>query len=487
MKYSSLFKYAALGISIFSGCEKADRVDSPNVVIIFIDDEGYGDVGCFGASGFDTPNLDQMASQGMRFTNFYSGSAVCSASRAALLTGCYPPRVGILSVLMPDAKIGLNPDETIIPEMLKEKGYVSAIIGKWHLGDNKKFMPLKQGFDEYFGLPYSNDMWPVHYNGLPVSPDNYLKEWKLTCKPLALYEGNEIIDTIATLQDQDQLTTRYTERAIDFIKKNKNNPFLLYLPHTMGHVPLGVSDKFRGKSQQGLYGDVMMEIDWSVGEILKTLKDCKIDKNTLVIFATDNGPWLNYGNHAGSAGSLREGKNTVFEGGFRVPCIMIWPDVIPEGTVCNEIAGSIDILPTLADITGATLPENKIDGLSFLSLLNGDFQDPPRHDYFFYTDQRLNAVRLDNWKLVLPHNFYSNIGSIVGKDGWPGEMNRASFEGGLYNMRRDPGERYNVKEVYPEIAEKLEKMAEKMRVELGDANMKITGKENRLPGRITEN
>ncbi len=217
-------------------------------------------------------------------------------------------------------------------------------------------------------------MWPVHYNGKPVSRENFLKEWKLTCPPLPLIDGNEKIEEISTLGDMDQLTTRYTGRAVDFIKRNSKTPFFLYVPHTMGHVPLGVSDKFRGKSEQGMYGDVMMEIDWSVGEILKTLKECGIEDNTLVIFTTDNGPWLNYGNHGGSAGGLREGKGTPFKGGFRVPCIMKWPEVIPSGTICNQITGSIDILPTIAAIVGAGLPEKKIDGISVLPLLEGDLK-----------------------------------------------------------------------------------------------------------------
>jgi len=426
-----------------------------------------------------------MASQGMRFTNFYSGSAVCSPSRAALLTGCYPPRVGITKVLFPFDNIGMNQEETTIAEMLKQKSYVTAIVGKWHLGHQQEFLPLQHGFDEYLGLPYSNDMWPVHYNGKPVSSENFLKEWKLNCPSLPLIDGNEKIEEISTLGDMAQLTTRYTERAVDFIKRNSNPPFFLYVPQTMGHVPLGVSDKFRGKSEQGMYGDVMMEIDWSVGEILKTLKECGIEDNTLVIFTTDNGPWLNYGNHGGSTGGLREGKGTPFEGGFRVPCIMKWPEVIPAGTICNQMAGSIDILPAVAAIVGADLPERKIDGVNILPLLKGDFEKNPRHEYFFYSGKTLTAVRRDNWKLLFPRTMNTNVGSKVGKDGWPGEMNRVDFEGGLYDMRRDTGERYDMKDVHPEIVKELEDLAGQMREELGDLKLKIEGNGNRAPGRVS--
>ncbi|HDJ33789.1 MAG TPA: arylsulfatase [Bacteroidetes bacterium] len=484
MKNKFVLSSAAL---LFPGvclAEAPEKKSLPNIVVIFIDDMGYGDVGCFGATGYETPNIDRMAGQGMRFTSFYSGSAVSSPSRAALLTGCFPPRIGITDVLMPDARIGLSPDETIIPEVLTQKGYVSAIIGKWHLGDAGKFMPLQQGFDEYFGLPYSNDLWPVHYNGKPVTRDNYLKEWKLHCKPLRLFEGNEPVDVIENLQDQDQLTTRYTRRAVEFIRKNWDKPFFLYVSHNMGHVPLGVSDKFRGKSSQGLYGDVMMEIDWSVGEIMKALKENGMENNTLVIFTSDNGPWLNYGNHAGSAGGLREGKNTVFEGGFRVSCIMKWPAVIPAGTVCNKMASSIDLLPTFAAITGASLPERPIDGVNILPLMKGDLEAEPRQVYFFYTDRALNAVRKGNWKLVLPHTFYSNKGSIVGSEGWPGVMNMTHTRGGLYDMRRDPGEWYDMSEVYPEVVKELTELADSISLKLGDSLSDRYGEECRSPGRL---
>jgi len=381
MKLNLIFKTVAI-LLLFSSCNSIPSDDLlPNVVIVFIDDEGYGDVGCFGATEFETPNLDLMASEGMRFTNFYRGSAVCSPSRAALLTGCYPPRVGMTKVLFPFDSIGINAEETTIAKLLKQKNYATAIFGKWHLGYQEEFLPFQHGFDEYFGLPYSNDMWPVHYNGLPVTEETHMNSWRLNCPPLKLYNGNRKIKEISTLDDQNMLTTWYTERAVDFIKRNQEGPFFLCIPHTMAQVPLGVSDKFKGKSKQGMYVDVMMEIDWSVGEILRTLKECGIEDNTLIIFTTDNGPWLNYGNHGGSAGGLREGKGTPFEGGFRVPCIMKWPEVIPSGTICNQITGAINILPTIAAIVGTKLPEKKIDGVSLLPLLKGDFENTLRNEY----------------------------------------------------------------------------------------------------------
>jgi arylsulfatase A-like enzyme len=459
----------------------------PNFIIILIDDEGYGDAGCFGATGYTTPNLDQLASNGMRFTNYYSGSALSSPARAALMTGCYAPRVGIPNVLFPYDSTGINNKETTIAELLKQKDYATAAIGKWHLGWQQKFLPLQHGFDEFFGLPYSNDMWPVNYDGKQITKDNFGKGWKLDCPSLPLYNGNQKVEEIKTPGDMDQLTARYTERAVDFIRRKYKKSFFLYLAHSMAHVPLGVSDQFKGKSEQGMYGDVMMELDWSLGEVLKTLKELGIEDNTLVIFMSDNGPSLTFGNHAGSAGGLREGKGTPFEGGFRVPCIMKWPGVIPAGTVCNQIASSIDVLPTIAAIVKADLPAAKIDGIDVLPQWKGDFITNPRQEYFYYSGNTLNAVRLNNWKYVFPHNLSSNVGSTVGKDGWPGVTQKVYFEGGLFDLRRDPGEQYDMKDIHPEIVEVLQSMANEMRTELGDQNRKIAGKSNRAPGMAGKN
>lgn len=465
------------------GEEEEDQL--PNIVIIFTDDQGYGDTGSFGATGFTTPNLDRLAHDGMRFTHFYSAQAVCSASRAALLTGCYPNRIGIHGALMPWAEHGIHENEVTIAEMLKTKGYATGIFGKWHLGHHEKFLPLQHGFDEYTGIPYSNDMWPVDFDGTPITEDSS-RPWKTRYPPLPLIEGNTKSREITTLEDQGILSTLYTEKAVDFITRHKDKPFFLYVPHSMPHVPLGVSAKFKGKSEQGMYGDVMMEIDWSVGEIIKALEENGIEKNTLVIFTTDNGPWLNFGNHAGSTGGLREGKGTSFEGGQRVPCIMKWPDRIPEGRVCNKMAATLDILPTLAEITGSTLPEHKIDGVSILSLLNGTEDANPRdHLYYYYQKNSLEAVRKDHWKLVFPHPSRSYEGIIPGNDGWPGEYNQIETELALYDLRRDPGEEYDVKEQYPEIVAALEELAEKARADLGDELTGATGNGRRDCGWIT--
>jgi arylsulfatase len=458
----------------------------PNIVIVFTDDQGYGDIGNFGATGFTTPNLDRMASEGMRFTHFYTAQAVCSASRAALLTGCYPNRIGISGALMPWAEHGIHDNEVTIAEMLKEKGYVTGIIGKWHLGHHRQFLPLQHGFDEYLGIPYSNDMWPVDFDGSPITNES-LRPWKARYPPLPLIEGNEKIRELTTLEDQNIITTLYTEEAVDFIKRHKENPFFLYVAHSMPHVPLGVSDQFKGKSEQGMYGDVMMEIDWSVGEILKTLRENNLEHNTLVIFTTDNGPWLNFGNHAGSTGGLREGKGTSFEGGQRVPCIMKWPGNIPEGQICNKISATLDILPTLAEITGASLPAHKIDGISILPLLKGDKNANPRdHLYFYYHQNSLEAVRKDNWKLVFPHPSRSYEGVLPGNDGWPGEYNQIETELALYDLRRDPGEEYDVKELYPEVVVELETLADQARQDLGDDLLGLEGENVRQCGRIDE-
>jgi arylsulfatase A-like enzyme len=457
---------------------------SPNIVLIFMDDMGYGDLSCTGASQYKTPNLDRLAAQGVRFTNFVSAQAVCSASRAGLLTGCYPNRVGISGALMPDSKIGLNPSEETIAEILKQQNYKTAAIGKWHLGHLREFLPLQQGFDEYLGLPYSNDMWPVYFDGSRNIPKAYAR--KLGYPELPLIEGNEKIREIKTLDDQSELTTLYTERAVKFIAKNKKNPFFLYLAHSMTHVPLAVSDKFKGKSEQGLFGDVMMEIDWSVGEIMKALEKSGTSNNTLVIFTSDNGPWLNFGNHAGSAGGLREGKGASFEGGQRVPCIMKWPGHISEGTICNKLASTIDILPTLAAITNSALPKKKIDGVNILPLLLDDENANPRKTFlYYYRKNSLEAIRSGKWKLVFAHPGRTYLGFKPGKDGFPGGTNENfKYEEGLYDLRRDPGEQYDVKEMYPEVVSELKKLADDARNDLGDDLMNVKGANVREPGRV---
>ncbi len=481
----SAFGIGLASLAAFPGiAQKSEpRIKRPNIVLIFIDDMGYGDLSCFGATQYTTPNIDNLAVTGMRFTNFYVAMAVSSASRAGLMTGCYSNRVGIAGALGPADTIGINSDEELIPELLAGRGYRNCIVGKWHLGHHRQFLPLQNGFHEFYGLPYSNDMWPVDYDGLPATKDK--SPGKLRYPVLPLISGNDKIMDINTLDDQAKLTTLYTEYSVNFIDRNRKGPFFLYLAHSMPHVPLAVSGKFKGKSRQGLYGDVIMEIDWSVGEIMKALAKNKLTDNTLVIFTTDNGPWLNFGNHAGSAGGLREGKGCSWEGGQRVPCIMSFPGLIPAGKVCPNIASTIDILPTLCSVTGADLPRKKIDGVSILPLLTGDFDANPRDVFFyFYRKNSLENVRKGQWKLVLPHTYRSYEGKLPGNDGWPGQYANGKTGYALYDLRRDPGERYDMKDLYPEVVEELKKLAEEMRNDLGDENLYMPGINARQPGRL---
>jgi len=490
MKHSSsrrdFLKTLGLGATVlsFSSCSRRDKTPEaaqkrlPNFVVIFTDDQGYSDVGCYGAEGFETPNLDQMAAEGVRFTSFYVSQAVCSASRSSLLTGCYPNRVSIFGALSPQSKIGLNPNEETIAEVLKKKGYAAGIFGKWHLGHHREFLPLQHGFDEYLGLPYSNDMWPLDYGG-KIAP----KEHRKAKHPfLPLIDGNEKVAELRTMKDQDTLTTHYTERAVQFIEKNKDRPFFLYVPHSMPHVPLGVSDKFRGRSKQGIYGDVIMEIDWSVGEILKALKRNGLEDNTLVVFTTDNGPWLNFGNHGGSALPLREGKGTSWEGGVRVPCIMRWPGHIPAGRVCDRIAATLDLLPTFAAISGAPLPKHKIDGVNIMSLLQGEPEANPRDHLFYYYGKQLQCVRQGKWKLIFPYTYRSYKGVKPGMDGLPGPYAKGETGLELYDLDNNIGEKYNVASEYPEVVKRLQALGEKAREELGDGE--LVGKGVRPPGRV---
>lgn len=457
------------------------KTELPNIVLILADDLGYGDLSCYGASGYTTPNLDRLASEGMRFTDFVVAQPICSASRAGLLTGCYPNRIGISAALTPHAEIGLNTTEKTIAEVLKEKGYATGIFGKWHLGHHTEFLPLQHGFDEYVGLPYSNDMWRRNYDGSEATPETHPR--KAGFPPLPLMEGNEVLKEIVAIEDQAELTGIYTEHAVKFIRKNRNNPFFLYLPHTMPHVPLAVSGKFAGKSDQGMYGDVMMEIDWSVGRILSALEELNLSKNTLVIFTSDNGPWMSFGDHAGSTGGFREGKATCWEGGFRVPCIIRWPTVVQPGSVCNKLASTIDLLPTFVEITGAALPENKIDGVSILSLFRGEQSANPREVFYYYfRKNHLAAVRKNQWKLILPHRHTTYEGFLPGRNGLPGETGELNTEKALYDIRRDPGERYDVKKMYPEVVEELEKIAEQARKDLGDNLPNRKGSQTREPG-----
>lgn len=445
----------------------------PNVVIIFADDQGYADVGCFGAQGFETPHLDQLAQSGMRFTNFVVAQAVCGASRAALLTGCYPNRIGMLGAPSHKSTHGINASEMLLSELCKQQRYATAIYGKWHLGHLPPFLPKQHGFDEYYGLPYSNDMWPYH----PERPDAF--------PDLPLFEGNDVVNPRVTPEDQKQLTTQYTQRAVEFIRRNQSQPFFLYVAHAMPHVPLFVSEKFRGKSEQGMYGDVIMEIDWCVGEIIQALEETGVSNKTLVIYTSDNGPWLSYGNHAGSAGPLREGKGTMWEGGVREPCIMSWPGHIPAGSVCHQFAATIDLFPTIAGLIGAELPDHPIDGSDIWPLMSGQPGAVTPHDaYYYYWGRELQAVRSGDWKLHFPHAYRTLAGRPGGRDGIPSKYEQGQTGLALYNLRDDVGERHDVKDQYPEIVDRLQSIAEQARQELGDSRTKQQGSGLRPPGQI---
>lgn len=446
---------------------------APNVVLIFTDDQGYQDVGVFGSPDIETPNLDQMAKEGIKLTNYYSAQPICSASRAGILTGCYPNRIGIHNALGPGQKIGINDSETTLAEMLKANGYKTAIFGKWHLGDDLKFLPTRHGFDEYFGIPYSNDMWPFHpWQGEVF---NFL--------PLPLFENETVIDT---LTDQSQLTTQLTERSVDFINRNKDNPFFLYVPHPQPHVPLFVSEKFKGKSKRGLYGDVIMEIDWSAGQILDALKKNGIDDNTIVIFTSDNGPWLAYGDHAGSALPLREGKGTGWDGGQRVPFIMKYPNKVKAGQISDTPMMAIDLLPTIAEVTQSELPEKTIDGKSAWNLLSGESNESPQKAYFFYYRvNELFGVRYGKWKMYFPHRYRTMDGQEPGKDGLPGDYRMIDMEEiELYDIESDISETKNLADENPQVVAEIKVLANEMRSRLGDSLLELKGVENREPGRL---
>jgi len=431
---------------------------TPNIILIFADDLGYADIGCFGAQGIETPHLDRLAAEGRKFTRFYVSSPVCSASRAALLTGCYHVRVGIHGALPPNASSGLNPVETTLSSMLKARGYATAIVGKWHLGSRAPLLPSAHGFDEWLGLPYSNDMWPHHPEARPG-----------TYPPLPLYDGGAIIDHEVSPQEQALLPERYARRAVDFIRRSTGGPFFLYFAPAMPHVPLFAGKNFEGKSKRGLYGDVISEIDWSVGEILSTLDELSIAGNTLIIFTSDNGPWLSYGEHAGDSGPLREGKGTCWEGGVRVPALMRWPGVIPAGTECREPLMTIDLLPTIAKLSDGRLPAHPIDGRDISAFLTGA---PPasEHPYYFYNHGQLHALTAGRWKLMLPHTYRTLGDQPKAAGGKPGRYRQARIsEPELYNLESDPSERLNVAADHPDVVKRFLALAERIRQELGSA------------------
>ncbi|QEG39683.1 sulfatase family protein [Roseimaritima ulvae] len=486
MLLSRLLALLLLGVATMLSLSTAVADDAPpNVVVIFIDDMGYGDIGPFGAEGYTTPNLDQMAREGRRFTDFVVSSAVCSASRSALLTGCYHVRVGFSGALGPNAKIGISDQETTLAEICKSQGYASACFGKWHLGHHPRFLPPAHGFDQYYGIPYSNDMWPLHPEDVAriAHNPNAKNRWP----PLPMIEGTRVVNADVQPADQEQMTRAFTERATQFIRQHADEPFFVYLPHPMVHVPLYVSEAFKGKSGAGLFGDAVMELDWSVGQILQTLKDVGVDENTLVIFTSDNGPWLSYGSHAGSAGPFREGKGTMFEGGYREPTIMRWPGKIPAGTSCDELASTIDILPTVAKLIGAELPSHKIDGQDIRPLMFGqpDAQSPHEAFACYYGGGQLQAVRDRQYKLHFPHSYRTLDGRPGGSDGAPTRYSQAKISQVLYDLKADPGETTDVAAQYPEVVARLTAAGEALRADLGDKLQKRRGAGVRAVGKLT--
>lgn len=419
--------------------------DKPNFVVIFTDDQGYQDVGCFGSPNIKTPHLDQLAQDGMRFTDFYAMAPICSASRAGLLTGCYPPRVGTVGVYFPRDQVGLNPDEVTIAEVLKPQGYATACTGKWHLGHHEKFLPSNQGFDLYFGVPYSNDMDPVKKPGKrdldQAYVNNDISRWNVP-----LMRNNDIVERPAY---QPTLTKRYTEEAIKFIGEHKDQPFFLYMPHTMPHIPIFVSEDFHTDDPAKAYQKCIEEIDWSVGQVLKAIAENDLDDNTLIIFTTDNGPWLNLKppHHGGSALPLRAGKFTTFEGGMRVPTIARWKGKIPAGTTCNQVAATFDLLPTFAGLAKAQLPGHKIDGKDIWPLLSGDSKSSPHEAfYYFRGGGKLQSVRRGNWKL--------HLGKTTGK----GERQK-TMSPQLYDLSVDISEGTDVAAANPTTVEEITAMA----------------------------
>jgi arylsulfatase A-like enzyme len=456
----------------------------PNVVVIFIDDMGYADINPFGDTSYPTPNLDRMADEGRKFTDFVVSSAVCSASRSALLTGCYHRRIGFSGALGPKANVGLNSSETTIAELCKSVGYSTAAFGKWHLGHHPKFLPTNHGFDQYYGIPYSNDMWPLHPNSIELRKKN--PKAKIPWAQLPLIEGTPIVNASVQPDDQRQMTRQFTQRGVSFIKENADQPFFLYLPHPMVHVPLYASKEFEGKSGQGIFGDVVMEVDWSVGQIMDAVESIGQSENTLIVFTSDNGPWLSYGTHSGKATPLREGKGTMWEGGYREPTIMRWKGKIPAGTTCDKLSSTIDLLPTIAAMIGADLPKNRIDGNDIRPLLFGEEGAESPHDafYCYYKGGELQAVRNERFKLMLPHKYRSLQGARGRDDGMPVAYKMLQAEYALYDLDNDVAETTDVKEKFPEVVKELNAAAERAREDLGDKLTKRSGSGVRPIGKM---
>lgn len=454
----------------------------PNIVIILADDLGYGDLGCYGNKKIKTPNIDKLAAEGTRFTSFYVSQPVCTASRASLLTGCYANRVSMAGALNHQSKVGIHKDEQMLQGLLKAKGYATACYGKWHLGDRAPFLPTKRGFDDFAGLPYSNDNGPLH----PTMPN---------LPALPFYRGEKVTEKDPA---QSRFTRRFTDLAVEFIAQHQHEPFFLYVPHVMPHVPIFAAPEFKGNSLAGLYGDVVEELDWGVGEVLAALKRYDLEKNTLVLFFSDNGPFLSYGTHAGSAGPLREGKLTTFEGGVRVPCIARWPGRVPAKRVSDTPIMTIDLLPTLCKLASAEQPKLKIDGKDIAPVLFGETNAKCPHDaYFFFAGDELHALRSGKWKLHLPHEYLS-VNGPTRTDGKPANhgnqkpeaMSASGLRGiasrhgykvektelALYDLDADIGEKLNVADKHPDVVKRLLSVVDAARAELGDSLTGVKGK-----------
>ncbi|MEM6470974.1 MAG: sulfatase [Planctomycetota bacterium] len=451
---------------------KAEASDQPNFVIIFADDQGYGDLGCFGSTKIKTPNIDQLAEEGRRFTNFMVASPVCTPSRAALMTGCYPKRVSMHQhVLFPASKKGLHPDEYTMADHFKSLGYRTGCFGKWHLGHHREVLPRQNGFDKYLGIPYSNDMNHPDNKGKPRIPSDDLwrdQNTSVTHWNTPLIQNESIVELPV---DQRTVTRRYTDAAIDFIRRSKDDPFFVYLPHSMPHIPLYVPEDVYDPNPQNAYTCVIEHIDAEVGRLMETIRSSGLSEKTYVIYTSDNGPWLQFKNHGGSAGPLREGKGTTFEGGQRVPCVMWGPGRIPAGTTCDQLVGTIDLLPTIAALTGSTLPGKRaIDGMDVSDLVLGKTTQTPRDEYLYYTSHGvIEGIRKGEWKMLFK------------RPRPPRNRPNAKLPPPtthLFNLAKDVGEQINLATDHPEIVAEL-----KTRMESLDA--KITA-EMREPWRTDQ-
>ncbi len=444
----------------------ATKSTKPNFIIILADDMGYGDIGPFGSTKNRTPHLDRMAREGMRFTSFYA-APVCTPSRAQILTGCYAKRVSLPNVLSPAAPIGLSPNEHTIADLLKEQGYATMAVGKWQVGDAPEFLPTRRGFDRYFGLPYSNDMG---------GPADLAKAKRQRRPPLPLVQNGKVIETV-TPEGQNRLTERYTAEAVRFVREHKDSPFFLYLPHTAVHVPIHPGDKFRGHSPNGHYSDWVEEVDWSVGQVLDTVRELGLAERTLVIFTSDNGPWLTQGTNAGTAGPLRGGKGGTYEGGVREPTIAWWPGKVPAGARNDAIAANFDLLPTFVKLAGGKVPaDHKIDGEDISALLLGHATKSPHEAHYYFSGNALQAVRSGPWKLAIARQS-ENLGGAAARER---EANTA-FKPTLYNLDSDIGERHDVAAQHPEIIKRLRELVAKMEADLGTNKL---GPGVRPPGRV---